>query len=153
MKLTVQKRLASQILKCSPSRVWIDPEKVQDVKEAITSQDIKSLINNGLIVKKQKDGQSGFHSKKILAQKRKGQRKGHGSRKGKSGARTHEKTEWINRIRLQRAFMQDLKKKGLIDSKNYRMVAMRIKGGFFRSKRHIKIFINEKGIIKNEKSK
>ena len=42
--LNVQKRLAAQILKCGRNRVRFDPDRLEDIKEAITKTDIRSLI-------------------------------------------------------------------------------------------------------------
>ena len=148
MRLTVQKRIAASILKCSPSRVWVDPERLQDVKEAITKQDIRSLVNNGLIVKKQKEGQSHSRIRKNADQRRKGRQKGQGSRKGKATAREEPKITWVHNVRIQRTFARVLKNKNLVSKEDYKMLMGRIKGGFFRSKRHIKIFITERGMVK-----
>ena len=47
--LDVQRRLAAQILKCGENRIRFDLERLEDIKEAITKTDIRSLINNGVI--------------------------------------------------------------------------------------------------------
>ena len=44
--LDVQRRLAAQILKCGENRVRFDPESLEDIKEAITKQDIKDLLKD-----------------------------------------------------------------------------------------------------------
>ena len=151
MRLTLQKRIAADIMKCSPKRIWIDPVKTPEVKEAVTKQDIRTLVNNGVIIKRQKTGQSHFRARKTADQKRKGRQKGVGSRKGAKGARSPPKRNWMNAIRLQRSFLRELKEKELINVKNYRELLLKAKGGFFRSKRHIKIYINEHDIVVNKK--
>ncbi len=147
MRLTLQKRIAADILKCSPKRIWIDPVRTPEVKDAVTKQDIRTLVNNGLIVKKQKEGQSKFRARKTAEQKKKGRRQGFGSRKGAKKARTPAKKKWTASIRLQREFLKQLYDKKILDVKNYRMLLLKSKGGFFRSKRHIKIYINEHGLV------
>lgn len=147
MRLTVQKRLAAQILKCSPDRVWVDPENLETTKEAITKQDIKTLISNGIIKKKQKTGTSRVRARKRLVQKRKGRQKGHGSRKGKSTARTPKKKTWMLRVRVQRRFLKELKEKKLLKTPDHRKLALKVKGGFFRSRNHLKLYINENNLI------
>jgi LSU ribosomal protein L19E len=47
MNLTTQKRLAAEILKVGTNRVWIDPERVEEVSTAITRESIKQLIKDG----------------------------------------------------------------------------------------------------------
>jgi large subunit ribosomal protein L19e len=151
MRLTNQKTIASKVLKCSPDRVWVAPERIADVKEAVTRQDIKALISDGLIAKKQKTGQSRVRARLRLIQRRKGRRKGQGSRKGKKTARGDtKKTLWINKIRVQRKLIRELKTKKLIDVSTYQILLARAKGGFFRSQRHIKLYVGEKNLIQTK---
>ncbi len=150
MKLVVQKRLAAAVLKCSQKRIWINPKNLTEVKEAITKVDIKSLIKKGIIRKKQSTGISGFRTKKIKLQKSKGKQKGHGSRKGKKTARLGKKKAWIRKIRIQRRFLKELKSKNLLDTSAYRELYLKSKGGFFRSKRHIKLYLEENNLVKKK---
>ena len=46
MKLNTQKRIAATILECSPSRVILDEERLEEIKEAITKTDIRGLKGN-----------------------------------------------------------------------------------------------------------
>ena len=135
-------------LKCSPKRVKLDPASSEDIKKAITKIDVKNLIKTGAIKKKAKKGVSRVRAKKLQAQKRKGRRKGHGSRKGKSTARTPKKQKWMLKIRVQRRFLKLLREKGHIIRSTYQNLYLKSKGGFFRSKRHIKLYIEEKGLAK-----
>ena len=144
----MQKRLAAQILKCSGKRIWLDSNRLEDIKESITNFDIKNLINQGIIKRKPKVGISGFRIRKKKLQKRKGRQKGLGSRKGKKTARLSKKAGWIARIRIQRIFLKHLKEKDLINKTTYRDIYLKSKGGFFRSKRHMKVYIEEHGLSK-----
>ena len=148
MKLNLQKRLAAGILKCSEKRIWLDSSRLEDIKEAITNADIRSLIADGVILKKQAKGIARFRARKIAFQKRKNKRKGVGSRKGKKTARTPRKGLWISKIRVQRRFIKSLKDNGLISKEDYHSLYRKSKGGFFRSKRHIKLYIEEHRLIK-----
>ena len=85
--LKVQKRLAGQILKCGVNRVRFDPVSLGDIKEAITKNDVRALINQGVISKKRVLNTSSFWTKKRKSQKIKSKQKGVGSRKGKKTAR------------------------------------------------------------------
>jgi len=102
MRLTIQKKLAGQLLKCSPARIWINPDELEDVSQAITKEDIKSLMSQGIIKKKQQQQQSRVRARKRALQKKKGRQSGHGHRKGKKTARLPKKTAWINKIRPQK---------------------------------------------------
>jgi large subunit ribosomal protein L19e len=143
MKLKLQKKLAADVLKCSKNRIALDITRLDDIKEAITKADIRSLISEGAIKKKPTKSTSRVRARKIALQKRKGRRKGLGKRKGKKTARLSKKESWINRIRTQRQFLKELKDKDIISSAVYQQLYMKSKGGFFRSKRHIKLYIEE----------
>lgn len=147
MELKVQKRLAAHVLKCSEKNVWFDDSMLDEIKEAITKADIRSLVNRGVIQLKVKQHHSRGRSRLISIQKRKGRRRGHGSRKGKAGARSPAKLDWMNRIRTQRDFLSVLKEKSLVSKQDYRMLYNKCKGGFFRSRRHLKIFIEEHNLF------
>jgi len=151
MKLTTQKRLAADILKCSKKRIKFDLSRLDDIKESITKADIKSLIKDKAITEKPIRGVSRARAKYISLQKRKGRRKGFGSRKGKKTARLPGKRRWINVIRLQRKFLKNLKESRLISQESYKDLYSKAKGGFFRSKSHLKLFIEEHDLIKKEK--
>ncbi|MGM5485262.1 MAG: 50S ribosomal protein L19e [Nanobdellota archaeon] len=147
MKFKVQKRLASSILRKSAKKVAFDTSRLDEVKEAITRFDIKSLIKDKAIKLKPVKGPSRVRSRKLKSQKSKGRRRGLGSRKGKATARLSKKEEWMSRVRKQRAFLRELKKKGVIDVSTYRMLYNKSKGGYFRSKRHIKLYMEENDLV------
>ena len=121
---------------------------MDEIKEAITKIDIKNLIGNGIIEKKALIGTSRSRIRKKIIQKRKGRQKGAGSRKGSKMARLSKKKRWISTIRAQRDFLKHLREKGAIGKDLYRDIYLKSKGGFFRSKRHIKVYINERGLSK-----
>lgn len=148
MQLKIQKRIAACCLKCSEKKVFLDPERSEDIKEAITKTDIRSLIGEGAIKQKPDKGVSKFRARKIKVQKRKGRRKGSGSRKGKKTARLSNKKAWMQKIRTQRMFLKELREKNIIDRKTFQMLYLKSKGGFFRSKRHIKLYIEEQKLAK-----
>lgn len=151
MNLRNKRRIASSILKVGSKRVKFDPDKLSEIKEAITKGDIKSLIKSKAVIPKKKKGISKYRNRKIRLQKKKGRRKGLGSRKGKKTARFPSKKLWMSKIRAQRNLLKNLKDKNLISSKDYKNLYLKSKGGFFRSKRHIKVYIKEHSSIKNEK--
>lgn len=144
MKLDNQKKLAAQILKCSKKRIKLDLSRLEDIKEAITKADIRRLIIDKAIDKIHKVGVSRGRARKKLVQKRKGKQKGYGARKGSRNARFPKKEEWMNKIRIQRRLLKNLKEKKIIDDLLYRELYLKSKGGFFRSKRHIKLYLEER---------
>ena len=150
MKLDVQKRLAATILKCSKYRVRLDGNRLEDIKEAITKVDIRTLIGQGAVYKIPEKGISRVRARKIKKQKVKGRQKGHGSRKGKKTARKPTKELWINKVRLQRKLLREMRFRNLITPKTFRSLYNKSRGGFFRSKRHIKLFIEEHNLVQKK---
>lgn len=147
--LKVQRRLAASILNCGENRIAFDPDRLDDIKEAITKTDIRQLINTNVIVKRNLRSTSRFWARKRHEQKSYGKQKGPGSRKGKRTARSNPKKTWINKIRLQRNFIKSLRDTGMISSASYHELYMKSKGGFFRSIRHLKLYTQERNLIKN----
>lgn len=147
--MNTQKRLASKLLKASPKRIKFDNQRLEDIKEAITKTDIRQLIDEKAIRKQNKKGVSRSRANKILSQKSKGKRKGAGSNKGKRTARLPKKEAWMNKIRSQRELIKELKDNGRISQATYRDLYRKSKGGYFRSKRHIKLFLEDHNLFLN----
>ncbi len=148
MQFTVQKRLAGELLNCSQKRVRFEQEALAEIKEAITKADIALLIKRRAITEVPARSVSRSRARKIQTQKSKGRRRGPGSRKGKESARGNPKQAWMAKARLQRGFIKELKEKDIIGSESFRNLYLRIKGGFFRNKRHIKLYMEERGMVK-----
>lgn len=143
MMLKAQKKIACAVLKCSPKKVAFDKEKLSEIKKAITKQDIKTLINDGLIKRIRSNEQSRVRARLRTIQRSKGRQRGSGTRKGSANSRLPRKKKWISKIRLQRLILKTLRNNKEISKTDYRDLYMKAKGGFFRSKRHIELYISE----------
>ena len=143
-----QRRVAATMLKCGENRVWIDPLRIEDVAEAVTRQDIRGLIKTRAIRAKQKRGISSGRAKYIANQKKKGKRKGHGSRKGTKYARFPKKRRWINTIRPIRRKLKEYRDSGQIDAKTYRRFYLHAKGGMFKNKGHLELQMRQMDVLK-----
>ncbi|MDD4983498.1 MAG: 50S ribosomal protein L19e [Candidatus ainarchaeum sp.] len=132
----------SKLLNVGKSKVWISPDATTEVKKAITKDDIKEMVNNGT-VKKVISGQSRGRARKLKAKKTAGRRRGPGTRKGVKTARTRPKEEWIKKVRAQRKYIREMKDKNEIDSTLYKDLYAKVRGGFFRSKGHIKLYVDK----------
>lgn len=148
--LSLQKRIAADVLKATPKRVRFDPARLNDVKAAITKEDIRTLVMDGIITAVPIRGVSRVRARHIANQRSKGLRKGPGSREGKATARNPSKDAWMTKVRAQRNFLKELKDKGIITNTTYRHLYLKSKGGFFRSVRHIKIYVNERSLATRE---
>ena len=153
MKLDVQKRIAAEVLKVGVNRVWFDEDQLEEIKEAITKTDIRRLVGNKIIQKRPIKGTSRGRARKLHIQKRKGRRKGMGSRQGTQNARYHSKKKWIIKIRNQREFLKELRSSENLSAKDYGKLYLRAKGGFFRNRRHLKLFIEEHNLIQKYETK
>ena len=155
--MSLQRKIAARKLKCGVNKVWIDPSRLADVKDAITGADIQKLIKDKVIKKIKKKGVSRARAKKIRAQKSKGRRKGVGSRRGKRTARKSKKEKWMRRIRALRKYLAELKGKNMISLTTYREMYRKCSGGFFRNKSHLKLYLTQhkllKQDVKNERAK
>lgn len=146
--LTNQKRLAADIMKCGKQRVRIDPDRVEEVAGAVTRADVRRLIEGKVITKVQKQGVSRGRGRKLDAQKAKGRRVGHGSRKGAAGARNPRKQRWMTLIRALRTQLREQRESGEIDRHTYRVYYSRAKGGQFRSRAHMVAHMKTEGDLK-----
>ena len=140
--MTMQRRLASKILKVGKSKVWMDPTKMKDVEGAITRIDIKKFIKKGYI--------------KALPQKisrpkiEKRKRKGVGSRKGSKYAIVSAKRRWILTVRPLRKMLKELKNSQQVDNRTYRQMRLLVKGGMFRNRSHLRIYMEQHGLLKKK---
>ena len=148
MDLKNQKRMAAEILKCGHTRVWIDPNRIEDVADAITRADIRTAIESGTIRAKPEKGISRGRARYMAAQKAKGRRRGQGSRKGAQGARTPRKRRWIQTIRPIRVELAKLRDEGQITKKVYREFYMKAKGGMFKSRNNLLMHLKTAGYLK-----
>ncbi len=146
MNTHYQKRLAAEILKCGISRIRIVPSK--EVSDALTKEDIRLLIQKGVIIKIVKRGASRSNARKTIIQKKKGRRKGGGSKKGTRKSRSPPKSKWMITVRSLRALLKDLKENGKIDNITYKSTYRKIKGGFFRNKNHMMLYLKNEDLIK-----
>lgn len=137
MDLKNQRRMAAELLGCGENRVWIDPNRSEELADAITRADIRTAIESGTIRAHAKRGISRSRTRHNLAQRRKGRQRGPGSRKGRAGARKPTKRDWIQTIRPIRETLRELRDEGKISRHVYREFYMKAKGGMFRSRAHI----------------
>lgn len=136
----IQKKLAAKILKTGISKVWMNSEKMKDIEKAITKWDIRKLIKKGDIKKLPEKIRFKSEAKK---RKRKS-----GSREGKKYSIVSRKRRWISKIRPQRRMLKELKKSSQLDTANYRKLYNLAKGGMFRSRAHLKLYIEQNNMLK-----
>lgn len=152
MNITNQKRMAAAIFsqregrEVGVHRVWIHPDYVDEVSGAVQKDDVRNLIEEGLIKAKPIQGTSRSRARKAAAQRAKGRRKGHGSRKGSANSRNPRKARWMSLIRAQRRQLKELRADESLNPSQYRYYYRKSKGGSYRSIGHMRSNIELDGI-------
>ncbi len=136
--LSLQRKLAARILRVGKTKVWIDPTHISDVKNAITGFDIRKMISQGYI--------KALKEKVKFPKKIKRSKRSPGRTRGKAGAVYNKKRRWINTVRPLREMLKKLKAERKIDQATYKHTYMLIKGGAFRSRAHLKLHLEQKGV-------
>jgi large subunit ribosomal protein L19e len=131
--LKTQRRLAAEILKAGVNRVWIDPEKMDDVGTAITREDMRKLIHEGIVKPRPRTGISRARARVLHNKKKKGLRSGGGSKSGASNARFSKKAAWMTRVRALRRRLRELKARKTLTESSYRELYRMTSSGRFAS--------------------
>lgn len=139
--------MAAAVMKVGKSKVRIN--KPDEAVQAMTKDDVRALIAKHAIEKREFRSPSRARARKTTAQKKKGRQKGRGSKRGAYGARIKGKEAWMEKVRSLRNELNSLQPK-IIDE-SYRRLYKMIKGGYFRNKSHLKLYITEKKLWKQEK--
>jgi large subunit ribosomal protein L19e len=126
--LSFQRRLAAKVLGVGKGRIRFNPERLEDLEDAITREDIRRMHRQGAIEVVKPAGTS-----RGRVRARSG-RRGPGSRKG---TRESGKRRWIRQVRALRRTLRELRERGEVDSKLYRRLYLLIKGGAVRSRRRL----------------
>ncbi|VVB97134.1 50S ribosomal protein L19e [uncultured archaeon] len=141
--LANQRRLAAEIMDIGVNRVWLNPEASKDIAAALTREDIRKLIEEGKVGKRDIKGVSRGRARKVDETRAYGHRKGHGSRSGAKGARRPKKEQWMKKIRALRSRLKELRDNNTIDASMYRKLYSKAKGGEYRSRAHLDAHIEQ----------
>ena len=141
--LTAQKRLAADVLGVGKNRVRFDPEAQGEIADAITRDDVRELVEDGVIEAETTQGNSRGRARERNEKRAYGHRSGHGSRKGTSGGRTDGSAEWQSRIRAQRRTLRELRDDDEITRSQYRELYDMASGGEFDSVRDLRRYVDD----------
>ena len=133
MNLNKKKALAARTLKVGRERIFFNTQRLNDIKEAITKQDMKDLYAEKAILIKEIKGR-----RKII--RRKTRRKG-GTRKKKLNL---GKRNYIILTRKLRRYLAQLKKQNTISKEQFTELRKEIRRKEFESLSHLKEKLKEK---------
>ena len=142
VNLKSKKRLVSRIVGVGVNRVRFDSDHLDDVADAITRDDIRSLITANTITIKSFKGTSRGRAKTKRIQKAK-RGATQGSKKGRKGARETKKTAYVNKVRALRYILKIAKDRKEIDNEIFKSIYRQIGGNTVRNKAHLRTIISE----------
>ena len=131
MNLRTKKELAAKTLGVGKERVKFVEARKDDIKEAITKQDIRDLVAEGAIIIKEVKGR-----KKVVKRKRRGP----GKVKKKINTR---KKDYVIMTRKLRSYVAELKKRGELSTEEVVEIRKKIRNRIFKSKANLKNYIGE----------
>ena len=140
MQLNKKKELAARTLKVGKGRIVFNKERLSDIKEAITKQDIRELLRDKAIIITAIQGR-----RKIV--KRKTRRRA-GSIKKKVKTR---KRDYIIITRKLRAYLSGLKEREIITKDEFWKLRKEIRARDFKSKASLKDRLNQMIKAREEK--
>lgn len=142
VNLRTKRQLVSRILGVGLDRVKFDPTYLDDVADAITRDNIRSLITANVIEIKPIKGTSKGRAHFKKAQRKKRGTK-HGSRKGSRGARVGKKEVYVKRVRAMRHQLKVSKARKEIPNESYWNLYKQVNGNQVRNLAHLRSLIAE----------
>lgn len=138
MDLSKKKALAARTMGIGAGRVMFNVQRLDEIKEAITKQDIRDLVAD----------------KAIYAREIKGRRVNEGRRRRRAGSikmrPNRRKKDYMELTRKLRAYVAELRKHETLNRDEFLVLRKEIRSKQFKNKAHLKERIE---IIKKEKNK
>jgi large subunit ribosomal protein L19e len=142
VNLSKKRELVARILNVGTNRVRFEPDKLEDIADSITRDNIRTLVKSGAIWTAQPIGSSrGRAIKKRSVWKVHG--KGPGSKKGKKSARVGKKEVYVIRTRSMRYHLKVIKDRKEISNDSYWQLYKKVNGGQVRSLSHLRDLVKE----------
>ncbi len=129
MKLK-KRDLAAKTMKVGKDRITFVRARLEEIKEAITKQDIRDLVASGAIMIKPVKG------RKTNVKRR--NKRGTGKIKKKVNRR---KQEYVIITRKLRAYVKEMEKQGKLSKEEVKEIRKRIRNRAFKSKANLKLYI------------
>jgi len=135
MAISTVRRLAADIFGVGERKIRFAPESIKEIEGAMTRDDVRGLIEKGLVKKLPVKGRAS--SKRTV-------RRGPGHRRGPL---FDSKDVWMQKVRSQRAFLKMLIASGALKKETKRGLYGKIKSGILRNKKAFLLYLKENKMI------
>jgi large subunit ribosomal protein L19e len=142
VNLRKKRELIARMLGIGANRVKFEPDKLDDIADSITREDLRSLVKRGTIWTTKVKGTSRGRAKTKQAIRKKSGL-GPGSKKGKKTARMGKKSAYVTKIRSMRHHLKVMKDRNEINRQTFWLVYKKVDGGQVRSVSHLRDIVKQ----------
>ncbi|MDH3696359.1 MAG: 50S ribosomal protein L19e [Nitrosopumilus sp.] len=142
VNLKSKKRLAARVTGVGVHRIKFDTDHLDDVADAITRENIRSLITANTIKIKPFTGTSRGRAHEKKAQKNK-RGTTQGSKQGRKGARVGKKTVYVAKVRALRRLLKIAKDRKDLTNPEFWILYKKVGGNTVRNKAHLRTLMEE----------
>ncbi|MDC4230981.1 MAG: 50S ribosomal protein L19e [Nitrosopumilus sp.] len=142
VNLKAKKRLASRVTGVGIHRIKFDTDHLDDIADAITRENIRSLITANTIKIKRFTGTSrGRAETKRLQKHKRGATQG--SKRGRKGAREGKKEVYVAKVRALRRLLKIAKDRKDLTNPEFWVLYKKVGGNTVRNKAHLRTLMDE----------
>jgi large subunit ribosomal protein L19e len=142
VNLKKKRELVSRMLGVGSNRIRFEPDKLDDISDSITRENLRGLIKNGSIWTEKPKGTSRARAQaKRQIKKKHGM--GEGSKKGKKTARMGKKQIHVKRVRSMRYHLKVLKDRNDLNSETFWTLYKKVNGNQVRSLSHLRDLVKQ----------
>ena len=142
VNLKAKKRLAARVTGVGVHRIKFDTDHLDDIADAITRENIRSLITANTIKIKSFTGTSRgrAHEKKAQRNKRGTTQ---GKKQGRKGARVGKKTVYVAKVRALRRLLKIAKDRKDLTNPEFWILYKKVGGNTVRNKAHLRSLMDD----------
>ncbi len=142
VNLKAKKRLAARVTGVGVHRIKFDTDHLDDIADAITRENIRSLITANTIKIKSFTGTSKGRAHEKKAQKNK-RGTTQGSKQGRKGARVGKKEVYVAKVRALRRLLKIAKDRKDLTNPEFWTLYKKVGGNTVRNKAHLRLLMEE----------
>ena len=142
VNLKAKKRLAARVTGVGIHRIKFDTDHLDDIADAITRENIRSLITANTIKIKSFTGTSKGRAHTKTAQKNKRGTK-QGSKQGAKGARVGKKEVYVAKVRSLRRLLKIAKDRKDLTNPEFWELYKKVGGNTVRNKAHLRTLMDD----------